>query len=148
MRVIVLFVLAMLAAPNAWAGPKSLYLTNVGHYIKSHKVELFGDFVMVGASAADVETSVRAFRTPGVCETNPLLPCHPSRAQIWGVKMPFLLGLGVSQHYLVKWTNNDPSAFGDEKVDKFSKIFIQTVIPAIWGTGNAVFAHDNAKKIR
>ncbi len=134
-------------APSVWGGPKSLYLTNLGHYIKKHKVEVIADIAMVASSAADVETSIRAQRTPGMCETNVLLPCHPSRAQLWGVKLPGLIFVGVSEHYLVKWSN-EPDTLVDGELDRFGKASIETLLPAIWCTANAVVAHDNAKKIQ
>jgi hypothetical protein len=124
--------------PSAWAGPKSLYLTNIGHYIQHHRLEVLGDFMMVAASAADVETSIRSQRTPGVCESNLFLPCHPSRAQLWGVKLPFIVGLAAADHYILKWSDDPPSV----------RAFKAFVLPTIWGTANAVTAKDNARLIR
>jgi hypothetical protein len=141
-RKLIAFLMALVIAPSAWAGPKSLYLTNVGHYIKHHKLELFGDFVMVGASAADVETSIRSQRTPGMCETNQFLPCHPSRAQLWGVKLPFLVGLGVTEHYIIKLADSPPRNATPLRT------FEGLVIPSIWATVNGVTAKNNAKLIR
>ncbi len=124
-------------APSMWAGPRSLYLGNLAHYIKHHKLELVGDFILVGASAADVETSIRSQRGPGVCETNTLLGCKPSRAHLWGVKLPFIAGLGAIDHYILKWSD-DP---------KLLRTFEGLTIPTIWGTVNAVTAHNNAEQI-
>lgn len=132
------FAVVLLLASSAWAGPKSLYLTNIGHYVKHHKLEVLGDFIMVGASAADVETSIRSQRTRGVCETNTFLGCRPSRAQLWAVKLPFIAGLAAVDRYVLKWSDSSNPVRTPEGL----------AIPAIWATVNAVTAHNNAKLIR
>jgi hypothetical protein len=139
---ILLLAILMLFTVSVNAGPKSLYLTNVYHWAGHHKFELLVDASMFAASAADVESSYRSQHQACNCvvETNPFLGPRPSRAELWGVKLPFDVGLSIINHYTAnaKYDNGKP-------VLPY-KIW---ALPSIgWDIGQIVVTKDNISKIQ
>ena len=81
----------------------------LGHYIRTHKTLLVTDAVFVLSSLADSASTVHCLRTNPFCsEENPLLPRHPSAAQLYGLKLGLTAGFITTNHFWVHSFRNDP----------------------------------------
>jgi hypothetical protein len=75
---------------------------SITHYVRTHKLLLITDTVLVLSSLADSASSVTCEQTSHFCgEDNPLLPRHPSPAQLYAFKMGVTGGIIVWNHYFV-----------------------------------------------
>jgi hypothetical protein len=138
-----LLVFACLPARADGGGPWLRPLRGAWHWVGHHKLELAADLTMVAAAAADVETSYRSQSNPCGCvvETNGFLGPHPTRLNLWGLKLAFLAPLIVTNHYVNKTTLPPP---GEPGLLHDTAVF---VIPAVWDLANTLTARKNASLI-
>lgn len=72
----------------------------VRRYIGTHKLLLLTDAALVLSSLADSATTVHCMQVSRFCsEENPLLPRHPSPAQVYGLKLGMTVGIVAWNHF-------------------------------------------------
>jgi hypothetical protein len=75
------------------------------HYVKTHKVILVADTLLIMAEAADAASSVHCQTVPGCVEQNGTLGRHPSVAATWGWTMG-AAGVLVTANHVWWWATN------------------------------------------
>lgn len=89
-----LLALLFMAAP-VQAGP----LHHVIHYVKTHKLLLASDAIIMAGQMADSASTVHCMHYSPYCtENNPALPLRPSNAQLYGYSGGLGAGVIVFQH--------------------------------------------------
>jgi hypothetical protein len=72
----------------------------VWRYMGTHKLLLTTDAALVLSSIADSASSYNCEQTSAFCsEENPMLPRHPSAAQLYGVKLGMTAGIITFDHW-------------------------------------------------
>lgn len=99
---------ASAAARNQQSIPAK-HVGGLGHYVRTHKTLLVTDAVFVLSSLADSASTVHCLHTNRFCsEENPLLPDHPSAAQLYGFKLGLTAVYVTANHYWVRSFRDAP----------------------------------------
>lgn len=101
MRTVITIALAVLFSVPAQAMPR--FVKSIGHAINTHKLLIAEVATVEAAAIADDHETISALqRCPSCAEWNPLLPNHPSRAEVYGESAATTSALAAGNWYLLK----------------------------------------------